>query len=112
MTQATFDRRLGALAKKHRRMAEGVTYRLGRDGLITAQPRRRLPRFPLRSLLLLLAAAFAFKAFLLASLGADTYLSRLDRLADGNLAEQAGAWAMAPDPVTVALADGFRAILR
>ena len=85
MTHATFDRRLKALGRKHERMTLGITYRIGRDGLITAHPRRRIaPRFPLRSLLALMLAAFAFKAALFVLLGEQTYGARLALLEQGD----------------------------
>ena len=105
MTHATFDRRLKALGRKHERMTLGITYRIGRDGLITAHPRRRIaPRFPLRSLLALMLAAFAFKAALFVLLGEQTYGARLALLEQGGTAERAGAWLMQPDPATLAVA--------
>jgi hypothetical protein len=112
MTHMAFDRRLRALARKHDRMTLGITYRIGRDGLITAHPRRRIaPRFPLKSLMGLVLAAFGFKIALFALLGAETYGARLAQLQTGSAVEQAGAWLMQPDPVTLAgaaVVDAFR----
>ena len=105
MMNATFDQRLVRLARKHRRMAMGIIYRMRPDGLIVAHPRRgAAPRFPWRALLTMAALAFAFKAFLLASLGEETYALRLAILEGGNPAEQAAAWLMQPDRATAGLA--------
>lgn len=109
MTQIAFDRRLARLVRKHDRMALGISYRLGRDGLITAHPRRLSPRFPVKALGAVVLTAFLLKAFLLASLGSDTYETRLAELASGGLAERAGALLMTADPVTLELAEVLRA---
>jgi hypothetical protein len=97
----SFEQRVRHLATKHRRMAQGIAHRMGRDGLITAHPRRRMPSFPLRGLMILLAAAFLFKAFLYASLGASVYEQRVGLLAGGSIVEQGGAWVMQADPATI-----------
>ncbi len=97
----SFEQRVRHLASKHRRMASGIAHRMGRDGLITAHPRRRMPSFPLRGLMILLAAAFVFKAFLYASLGASVYEQRVGLLAAGSVVEQGGAWVMQADPATI-----------
>ncbi|HVG49455.1 MAG TPA: hypothetical protein VM899_15130 [Rubellimicrobium sp.] len=108
MPQTTFDQRVTQLTTKHRLLAEGVSYRIGPDGLITAHPSRRfLPRFPSRGLMLLLATAFAFKAALLVASGDAAYTARLAELAQGRGVEQAMAWVMQPDPVTQAIVSGI-----
>lgn len=97
----TFDERLRRLSRKHRKMANGIVHRIGSDGLINSYPRRRAPRFPLQGLVILFGAAFIFKAFLYASLGAVVYGDRVNLLWDGSIIEQGGAWFMQADPVTV-----------
>lgn len=105
MTAATFETRLTRLARKHRRMMNGVAYRVRPDGLITAHPRRSLAGlFPLRTLALLALTLLAFKGLILTALGEATYLARLDDLEAGSGIERAGAWLMQPDPVTSGLA--------
>lgn len=104
-TVLTFNDRLRRLARKHRRMANGVVGRMGPDGLVQAMPRRALPRFPLRAVVLLFSVAFLFKSFMYASLGGAAYDARVAQLAKGSLAEQAGAWVMQGDPATVMIAD-------
>jgi hypothetical protein len=98
MSHASFDQRLSRIIKEGRRGSLGVTYRVGPDGRLTAAPRRRLGRFPLGAILLVLAAAFVFKAGLFVTLGEGTYESRRDILVQGNVAERAAAWVMQPDP--------------
>lgn len=109
--EITFEQRVRHLASKHRRMAGGISHRLGRDGLITAHPRRRRPSFPLRGLMILLGAAFLFKAFLYASLGAGVYNQRVDLLYAGSIVEQGGAWVMQADPATIWTAERINAFL-
>jgi len=101
MAVAPFDKRLGKIVRNHQRMSHGVAHSVGKDGLITARPRTYNPKFPLKGLVLLIAAAFLFKAYIHASLGAADYNSRLEPLADGTLFEKAGAWVMQADTVTL-----------
>lgn len=111
-TDMTFDQRLRRVTRKHMAMARsGVRYRMGRDGLVSAVPRRRGPAFPLRGLVLLVAAAFLFKGFLLAWLGNDLYAERVAMLQSGSVFEQAGAWVMQADPATVTIAGVIRPYL-
>lgn len=107
----SFEQRIRHLAQKHRRMAQGIAHRLGRDGLITAHPRRRRPSFPLRGLMILIGAAFVFKAFLYASLGASVYDDRVALLQAGSIVEQGGAWVMQADPATIWMAARVSALL-
>lgn len=109
--EMTFEQRVRHLASKHRRMAHGIAHRMGRDGLITAHPRRRRPSFPLRGLMILLGAAFLFKAFLYASLGAGVYNERVALLASGSIVERGGAWVMQADPATIWAAEQVSALL-
>lgn len=107
MSHASFERRLRRLIRKHRRLAAGIVYRMAPDGLVTAHPGPRpatAPRLPLKGIALLGAFALCFKALLFAALGEPTYVARLDALADGSVAERAGATLMRPDPLTRALA--------
>lgn len=110
-SKLSFEERVRRLSRKHRRMADGVVHRVGSDGLITAYPRRRTPRFPLRGILILVAAAFLFKGFLFYALESATYNERVDLLESGNVFEQAGAWVMQPDPATNWLSDVMADVL-
>lgn len=108
-TAENFDRRLKRVNRRHSRMREnGVVARLGRDGLITAHPRRRLPSFPLRGFAILFLAALLYKGFLFAYLGPQTYEGRVGALAEGSVIEQAGAWLLQADPATQAIAGVIR----
>jgi hypothetical protein len=100
-SEMTFDERLRRLSRKHRKLANGVVHRVGSDGLIRAYPRRRAPRFPLQGIVILVGAAFLFKSFLYASLGAVVYNERVDLLWQGSIVEKGGAWVMQADPATV-----------
>ncbi|WP_245834206.1 hypothetical protein [Yoonia maricola] len=81
------------------------------DGLIVAKPRLYRPRFPLKGLLAVLFLGFLFKGFLFAYLGEAEYVERVAALEGGSVLEQAGAWIMQPDPVTVMAAGGIGTIL-
>jgi hypothetical protein len=70
------------------------------DGLVVAKPRRRSRHTTIRGLALMIAVIMIFKAVLLAQLGPIAYDERVEKLANGNLVEQMGAWAMTADPVT------------
>ena len=107
----SFEQRVRHLASKHRRMAHGIAHRMGRDGLITAHPRRRMPSFPLRGLMVLMGAAFLFKAFLYSSLGASVYTERVALLSAGSIVEQGGAWIMQADPGTIWVAAQINRLL-
>lgn len=107
-----FDKRVRKIVRGHnRRVANGAVYKMNSDGLIEARPRRRGPRFPLRGLVLLFGAGMLFKGFLLAHLGGIAYNERVGLLAEGTIVEQAGAWVMQPDPVTVQLAEWIGQVL-
>ena len=106
MTHVTFDERLSRIHAKHRRMSVGVSYRIGPDGLIVPMPRRRFaPRFPLRSLVLLVLMGYAFKAMLFVGLGEGAYGTRLALLEDGGVVGQAAVWVMQPDAVVITAAE-------
>ncbi|EBA13338.1 hypothetical protein RCCS2_05614 [Roseobacter sp. CCS2] len=92
-------------------MSNGVVKSINSDGLIVAKPRLYRPRFPLKGLLAVLFLGFLFKGFLFAYLGEAEYIERVAALQGGSVLEQAGAWVMQPDPVTVIAADGIATIL-
>ena len=113
-TRQDFDERLRSLGRKHNRMTHGFTTRVRGDGLIVVKPKRYPVHraLPLRGLAFLVLGFFAFKGFMLASMGNETYDQRVSRLAGGSVVEQVGAKVMVADPLTVAFADTFGAILR
>lgn len=101
-----FDKRLKTLSRKHAAMANGYTTMVRGDGLIVVKPKRLRRNPPLRGLALLLLGFFAFKGFMLASLGELTYNERIAKLGNGTAVEQGGAWVMQIEPMTRFLA-GF-----
>ena len=111
-THAHFSKRLKMLGRKHAKMTHGYTTKVGRDGLITAKPKRRKGRLPIKGMLLMVAGFLAFKAFMLAAVGPVTYNERLSKLESGTMIEQAGAKVLGIDPVTAALADFAGPIIR
>lgn len=106
-----FDKRLKKIVRRHEKMSNGVVRTINSDGLIVAKPRLYRPRFPLKGLLAVLILGFLFKGFLFAYLGETAYGERVATLQSGSLLEQAGAWVMQPDPVTVMAAEGISMIL-
>jgi hypothetical protein len=61
---------------------------------------------------MILVGLIGFKAFTLAAVGPVTYNERLSKLENGTVLEQAGAKALAIDPVTEALAEKVGPVLR
>lgn len=96
-----FEKRLRGIVRRHRRMQHGVVHRVDRNGLIVARPRIYKPQFPLAGLLMLVATWFVFKSILLAHMGEVTFAERVEALSEGSIVEQAGAWVMQADVVTV-----------
>ena len=103
-----FNKRLNIIDRRHRKMSRGYMRLVERDGMLipVANSRPRLG-FPVKGLLLTLAAFMAFKGFLLTYLGPITYEGRVDKLADGGIGEQIAAWVMSPDVVTTWIATQF-----
>ena len=110
--QLMFDQRLNLLARKHQALSRGYVARIQPSGLIVAQPRRRIARLPRRAVFLFLLAFIAFKVFLVANLGVQTYDDRLTRLQAGTFVEQGGAFVMQIDPLTMYLAKQVGPVLR
>lgn len=102
-----FNQRLRNIEAQHTKLKSGFVRLEERDGLLVPVERVRVGRrgLPVRGLVLALGAFLLFKAFLLASLGPITYLDRVARLADGNVVEQMGAWAMRVDVITLWISD-------
>ncbi len=102
--QAHFERRLREIEQRHERLKSGREYRVGRDGLILAHPRRVKARFPLQGILMILLVGIAFKTFLFMNMGQGNYDATVAALANGSIIEMGGAWIMQSDPVTHLLA--------
>ena len=105
-----FDKRMERILHRHQKLARGYVPAITDDGLIVAQPKRRIV-LPWRSVLFLLVLGLGYKAFMLASIGPEAYAARIATLATGTQIEQVGAWAMTADPVTVAVADQLSTLL-
>lgn len=105
-----FDRRLKRIVRKHKLMSYGVKRSVSSTGLIVARPRIYNPKFPIKGLILAIAAMFAFKGFLYANLGEQTYNLRVAELASGTAVEKAGAWVMQADPATSMIGTGWKAM--
>ncbi|EPX75731.1 hypothetical protein [Salipiger mucosus] len=95
-----FEKRHRALTAKHRKLAQGYVTQLNRNGTLEHRPIRRTPGFTLKGVLLAVAGFLVFKAYLLASMGPETYAGHLAQLSSGTVAERAGAWVMGVDPAT------------
>jgi len=106
-----FDNRLRRISRRHRKMAVGYVTSVNHDGLIIARPRRHAPRFPWKGMMLTVTLLLLFKGFLYLSLGAITYDSRVEKLQEGTVIEQAGAFAMQADPATRWIAAQIQSLL-
>lgn len=104
MNGVSFDKRLRHVVRNHQRLNTGAVHAIRNDGLIVARPRIYNPKFPLRGLILLFAAMVVFKAYIYAHLGGAVYNDRVERLGEGSIFEQAGAWLMQADAVTITVA--------
>lgn len=109
---AQFDKRVRKVVKTHDRMRRnGVVHRVGRDGLIVSRPRLARPRFPLRGVMIILLMGFLFKGLLWAQVGPDGYRDRVEALRGGSTVQQAGAWLMQEEAVTVWIGQTVRPYL-
>ena len=98
-----FGQRVDRLTRRHRAMSRGYATVLRDDGLLVTAPARRGTGLSLRVIVVCILWLCFFKALLFATVGGATYEDRVSRLAEGNMAEAAGAWVMQADPVTRAL---------
>lgn len=107
-----FDRRVQRLTRTHHKLSRGHATYMRPDGLLVAAPAgRRRSRLSLQAIVLFVAAFFLFKVVLIVTVGGVTYDARVDRLAQGNLAEGIGAWAMQSDPLSERLAHEMKRLL-
>ena len=104
----TFDERLKRIDRKRARLSNGYSAKVTSEGLIVFRPKRRRASFSVRGLLLLIIGFFLFKGMILAHLGGTVYDQRVESLKQGSVIEQAGAFIMAKDDVTVAVATAMR----
>ncbi len=106
-----FEARLKKIDLKRAKMAYGYKGSVNRDGLIVFRPTRRQRGIPLRAIVMLIVGFFVFKGMVMAHTGAATYGERIAALENGTLVEQAGAFAMQSDPITVGIAQQLRPFL-
>ena len=107
-----FDRRMRRISKRQSKLSQGYRTSVNSDGLVVAKPARRSYRGMLRGLAILIIVMMIFKGVLHAQLGASAYEDRVVALKAGSVAEQAGAWVMIPDPVTVWISDKVSSLVR
>ena len=107
-----FERRMRRISRRHTKLSQGYVTSVNDDGLVVARPRRRGSRSTLRGLALIFIVIMVFKGALYAQLGAAAYDERIDTLAGGNLVEQAGAWVMVADPITLWISANFVSLVR
>ncbi|SLN32814.1 hypothetical protein AQS8620_01104 [Aquimixticola soesokkakensis] len=99
-----FYSRIHKIEKRKKRLARGYALEVKKNGIVEARPVRQGIRFPYRMLFVILAMVMAFKAFVYADIGPAAYNEHVAALADGSMAEKAGAWAMTADTFTVWMA--------
>lgn len=103
---ARFNQRLHEIESRHKDRSSGFVRLVERNGILAPAERVRGRRgLPVRGIVLSLLAFLGFKGFLMAYLGAATYVDRVAQLEAGTIVEQMGAWAMRADPVTLWIAD-------
>jgi len=102
--QLKFGQRIRRIDRTNRSLAQGYITTVNHDGLIIARPRRNSSHFPFRGLFLGLLILLAFKGFLFAKLGPESYQDQVTLLQAGTAVEKVGAYVMKADPVTIWLA--------
>ena len=107
----SFDDRLRKIDKRHRKLARGYVMSVNHDGLVIAEPKVHRRTFPWRGILLILVGLMAFKGFLHSQIGPELYQARVVSLANGNVIEQVGAYAMTADPVTLWISEKFTSLV-
>ena len=109
--QLEFDQRIHRLNKKHAKLSRGYRATMRKDGLVVMKPQRVKSAVPAKLLLICLLGLFAFKVFLLTSLGTAAYQFRVESLSQSTAVEKAGAWVMQIDPVSEFFATQIRSFL-
>lgn len=112
-SRKNFYERVNMLGSKQRRLARGYTMKVGRNGILVAEPKRaKRPYFPIQRAILLIAGFFALKGFMLAAHGEAAYEERLASLQNGTAVEAIGASIMGADPITQELARIMRPLIK
>ena len=107
-----FERRMRRINRRHTKLSQGFKTEVNSDGLVVAKPHKRRGGAMLRGLALIAVVILLFKGFLHAQLGVTAYDERVQRLAEGNVVEQIGAWVMTADPITLALSQQLSSLVR
>ena len=107
-----FERRMRRINRRHTRLSQGYRTEITGDNLVIAKPRAKRRTGALRGLALIFVTMFFFKAFLHAQLGPAAYADRVERLGNGTIVEQIGAWAMTADPVTLWVSERIASLVR
>jgi len=113
-TKQDFNARVNTVGGRASKSRRGQVATVRKNGLIVAKPKsvRTKLRLPLKGAVLMVLFFVAFKAFLLAANGPDTYQDRLAALAEGGIVGQLGAHVLAVDPVTQLIAGKIGPIIR
>ena len=107
-----FDRRVRRISRRQTKLSHGYVTTVTDDGMVVAKPKRKTRWGTLRSLILLAIIMVVFKGVLHARLGAENYQARIEALSAGTAVEQAGAWVMAADPLTVLISGQVSSLVR
>jgi len=107
-----FDRRMRRISRRQSKLSRGYVTAVTDDGMVVAKPRRRGNGGAVRGFAIIMIVVILFKGFLHAQLGAASYQDRVEALAEGSVIEQAGAWAMTADPVTLWLSGHLSSLVR
>lgn len=107
-----FERRMRRIERRHSKLSRGYTTTVNSDGLVVAKPQRRTPRGTLRGVAMIVIIVMLFKGFLHAQLGPQAYDARLGALSRGSVVEQAGAFVMAADPLTLWISSKVVSLVR
>lgn len=108
----TFDQRLKRISKSRARMRDGYVGQVSKDGLIVFRPKRRRLAFSPRGFALVLLGFVGFKVLIVAHLGLNTYQDRITALQQGSVVENAAAFVMQPDPLTLKAASYLRPYIK
>ena len=107
-----FERRMRRISRRHTRLSQGYRTEITGDNLVVAKPRAKSRAGTVRGLMIIFLTILIFKGFLHAQLGPLAYEDRVDRLSQGTIVEQAGAWAMTADPVTLWISQMVSSLVR
>ncbi len=101
----SFDQRLRVIEKAHRRGGRKAYMPIAAsDGIVVLRkPQSRLSKLPLKGVFYLVLGFALFKGIAIAQYGPQGYENRVQEMREGTMVEQAGAWFMQPDRISVFL---------